>query len=57
MIAANDVSDSTIGFNSDKNALTIFWKDGEKSLAVADKNQLALQLMQLISEKQKQKNA
>lgn len=57
MIAANDVSDSSIGFNSDNNALTIFWKDGEKSLAVADKNQLAMQLLQLISEKQKQKNA
>lgn len=57
MIAANDVSDSSIGFNSDNNALTIFWKDGEKSLAVADKNQLAMQLLQLIAEKQKQKNA
>lgn len=50
MIAANDVSDKSIGFNSDNNALTVFWKEGEKKLEVADKNQLAMQLMQLINE-------
>lgn len=49
MIAANDVSQQGIGFNSDKNALTVFWKEGEKSLDVADKEQLAVQLMNEIS--------
>lgn len=49
MIAANDVSRSDIGFNSDQNALTLFWSDGEKSLDVADKGKLAVQLMHEIS--------
>ncbi|WJG09503.1 bifunctional phosphopantothenoylcysteine decarboxylase/phosphopantothenate--cysteine ligase CoaBC [Aliiglaciecola sp. LCG003] len=57
MIAANDVSDRTIGFNSDQNALSVFWKDGEKSLAVADKGQLAMQLMLLISQNYNEKHA
>lgn len=49
MIAANDVSRSDIGFNSDQNALTLFWSDGEKSLDIADKGKLAVQLMQEVS--------
>ncbi|MBU2879112.1 MULTISPECIES: bifunctional phosphopantothenoylcysteine decarboxylase/phosphopantothenate--cysteine ligase CoaBC [Aliiglaciecola] len=57
MIAANDVSNSNIGFNSDQNALTVFWKEGEKSLDVADKKQLAFKLMQLVSEKYRNKHA
>jgi phosphopantothenoylcysteine decarboxylase/phosphopantothenate--cysteine ligase len=48
MIAANDVSDSTIGFNSDQNAFTVFWPKGEKKLDVADKQLLARQLMRLL---------
>jgi phosphopantothenoylcysteine decarboxylase/phosphopantothenate--cysteine ligase len=51
MIAANDVSDSKIGFNSDQNALTIFWSKGEKKLDVADKQLLARQLMQLVAQR------
>jgi phosphopantothenoylcysteine decarboxylase/phosphopantothenate--cysteine ligase len=51
MIAANDVSDSTIGFNSDQNALTIFWSKGEKKLDVADKPLLARQLMHLVAQR------
>ncbi|GAA0856156.1 bifunctional phosphopantothenoylcysteine decarboxylase/phosphopantothenate--cysteine ligase CoaBC [Aliiglaciecola litoralis] len=57
MIAANDVSDDRIGFNSDQNALSVFWAKGEKTLEIADKYQLALQLMQLISEQLTQKHA
>ncbi len=57
MIAANDVSNKQIGFNSDQNALTVFWKNGEQILSVADKEQLAVQLVQLISERFEQKNA
>jgi phosphopantothenoylcysteine decarboxylase/phosphopantothenate--cysteine ligase len=53
MIAANDVSDSSIGFNSEQNALSVFWPQGEKILAVADKDQLAVQLMQLVAEQLK----
>jgi phosphopantothenoylcysteine decarboxylase/phosphopantothenate--cysteine ligase len=57
MIAANDVSDTRIGFDSDKNALKVFWQEGEKFLEIADKDQLALQLMQLISEQLTKKHA
>ena len=51
MIAANDVSDSTIGFNSDQNALSVFWSKGEKKLEVADKQLLAMQLMHLVAQR------
>lgn len=49
MIAANDVSSSDSGFNVDDNALQVFWKDGEQTLPRAHKQQLAVQLMQLIA--------
>jgi phosphopantothenoylcysteine decarboxylase/phosphopantothenate--cysteine ligase len=51
MIAANDVSDSTIGFNSAQNALTVFWSKGEIKLDVADKQFLARQLMRLVAQR------
>jgi phosphopantothenoylcysteine decarboxylase/phosphopantothenate--cysteine ligase len=51
MIAANDVSDNTIGFNSEQNALTVFWSKGEKKLDVADKPLLAKQLMHLVAQR------
>jgi phosphopantothenoylcysteine decarboxylase/phosphopantothenate--cysteine ligase len=51
MIAANDVSDSTIGFNSEQNALTVFWSKGEQKLDVADKPLLAMQLMHLVAQR------
>ncbi|MFT4994147.1 MAG: phosphopantothenoylcysteine decarboxylase/phosphopantothenate--cysteine ligase [Paraglaciecola sp.] len=50
MIAANDVSKQGIGFNSEQNALHVFWPEGEKELGVADKYQLALELMQLVAQ-------
>jgi phosphopantothenoylcysteine decarboxylase/phosphopantothenate--cysteine ligase len=51
MIAANDVSKQDQGFNSDKNALTIYWNGGEKSLQVADKSKLAEQLLVVVAER------
>jgi len=51
MIAANDVSDNTIGFNSEQNALSVFWSKGEKKLDIADKQLLAKQLMQLVAQR------
>ena len=51
MIAANDVSDNTIGFNSEQNALSVFWSKGEKKLDLADKQLLARQLMQLVAQR------
>ncbi len=51
MIAANDVSDKTIGFNSDNNALTVFWNGGEQTLPTADKQTLARNLLSLVAKR------
>ncbi len=51
MIAANDVSNTNIGFNSDSNALTVFWSDGSTELPAVDKQTLAKQLLTLIANK------
>jgi phosphopantothenoylcysteine decarboxylase / phosphopantothenate---cysteine ligase len=48
LICANDVSDKTIGFNSDQNALTLYWQNGEQTLPLSSKNQLATQLLQTV---------
>ena len=55
MIAANFVGQSKdtkqdIGFNSEYNALQVFWTDGQTALETARKNVLARQLIQLISD-------
>jgi phosphopantothenoylcysteine decarboxylase/phosphopantothenate--cysteine ligase len=49
MIAANDVSKPEQGFNSEQNALKVFWPDGEQQLDLADKSALAKQLLALIA--------
>ncbi len=49
MIVANDVSDSTIGFNSDQNAVTVFWDGGEQAMGPAPKSEIARQLITLIA--------
>ncbi|MEE4144176.1 MAG: bifunctional phosphopantothenoylcysteine decarboxylase/phosphopantothenate--cysteine ligase CoaBC [Halieaceae bacterium] len=49
MIVANDVSDSSIGFNSDNNAVTVLWAGGGEVLAEAGKATLARQIIQLIA--------
>ena len=51
MIAANDVSDKSIGFNSDNNALTVFWKDGEQALPLTDKQTLARNLLAIVAQR------
>jgi phosphopantothenoylcysteine decarboxylase/phosphopantothenate--cysteine ligase len=51
MIAANDVSDKSIGFNSDNNALTVFWEGGEQNLPTADKQTLARNLLSLVAQR------
>jgi len=56
MIAANDVSRSDIGFNSEDNALQVFWSDGEYQLALTDKYTLSTQLLTLISEQFEKQN-
>ena len=49
MIAANDVSNSAIGFDSDNNEITVIWRGGKKRLPMAGKEQIAHQLINLIA--------
>jgi len=48
MIAANWVGQAQGGFDSEQNALEVYWKGGKKTLAMTDKGRLAEQLIQLI---------
>ena len=50
MIAANWVGRELGGFDSEQNALHVFWENGEKTLDMMDKTQLAEQLILLIAE-------
>jgi len=49
MIVANDVSVPGLGFNSDHNAVTVFWQDGEQSLGPESKTAIAGRLVDLIA--------
>ncbi|TQM17100.1 phosphopantothenate-cysteine ligase /phosphopantothenoylcysteine decarboxylase [Pseudoxanthomonas sp. 3HH-4] len=51
MIVANRVGIADGGFESDQNAMTAYWKDGERSFASAPKTQLADELIDLIVER------
>lgn len=51
MIIANDVSRRDIGFNSDDNAVTAIWIGGNQALPLANKRQIAKQLVDLISKR------
>lgn len=51
MIVANRVGIADGGFESDSNAMTAFWKDGERAFASAPKTQLADELVDLIMER------
>jgi len=55
LIAANDVSISGQGFNSDDNALTVFSAIDKTTLALASKQILAKQLVSLINEHYQQR--
>ena len=51
MIAANWVGREQGGFDSEQNALQVFWSDGEQLLAMMDKTVLAEQLLELIAQR------
>ncbi|MDM7859284.1 bifunctional phosphopantothenoylcysteine decarboxylase/phosphopantothenate--cysteine ligase CoaBC [Alteromonas sp. ASW11-36] len=55
MIAANDVSNADIGFNSDQNALLVLWQDGQEALPIASKDKLAEQLVTLLAKRFEEK--
>lgn len=45
LICANDVSQQGQGFNSDQNALHLYWPNGDKALPLCSKAELGQQLM------------
>lgn len=51
MIAANDVSWHGLGFESDDNSLSVYWRQGARQLPQAPKEKLARQLVALIAER------
>ncbi|GAK85519.1 phosphopantothenoylcysteine decarboxylase /phosphopantothenoylcysteine synthetase [Vibrio ponticus] len=51
MICANDVSVQGQGFNSNDNAITVYWQQGEQALTLASKQQIAQQILRLIADK------
>lgn len=51
MIAANRVGADDCGFDSERNALSVYWPDGGAEIAVADKAEVARQLLALIHQR------
>ncbi|WP_345829642.1 bifunctional phosphopantothenoylcysteine decarboxylase/phosphopantothenate--cysteine ligase CoaBC [Erwinia sp. HDF1-3R] len=56
VICANDVSKAGQGFNSDNNALHLFWQGGDKALPLSDKSRLSQQLLDEIVSRYDEKN-
>ena len=56
MVAANWVGQGQGGFDSEQNALEVFWNNGRISLEMMDKKQLAEQLINLIATRFDEKN-
>jgi phosphopantothenoylcysteine decarboxylase / phosphopantothenate---cysteine ligase len=56
MIAANWVGKGECGFDSELNALEVFWPSGSKSLPMSSKKQIAEQLIGLIAARFHEKN-
>ena len=54
MIAANDVAREGQGFNSDNNAVTLFWQDGREELPLSSKRELAQRLVSIVFDKYQQ---
>ncbi|MAL97396.1 bifunctional phosphopantothenoylcysteine decarboxylase/phosphopantothenate--cysteine ligase CoaBC [Hydrocarboniclastica marina] len=53
MIIANDVSDTRIGFNSENNAVSVFWHDGTQTFPSQPKQALASALIELIGQQRR----
>lgn len=54
MIVANDVSEPGIGFNSDRNAVIVFWPSGQQSIGPDSKQAIAERLVALVAQHQTQ---
>ncbi|MGB1883619.1 MAG: bifunctional phosphopantothenoylcysteine decarboxylase/phosphopantothenate--cysteine ligase CoaBC [Gammaproteobacteria bacterium] len=53
MVAANLVGGAELGFNTDDNALTVFWRGGEQHFPRAHKRTLSRQLIELVAARYK----
>ncbi|MEL0640140.1 bifunctional phosphopantothenoylcysteine decarboxylase/phosphopantothenate--cysteine ligase CoaBC [Pseudoalteromonas aliena] len=49
MICANDVSQSGLGFNSDHNALTLYWHNEQLELPIASKTEIACKVIEQLA--------
>jgi phosphopantothenoylcysteine decarboxylase / phosphopantothenate---cysteine ligase len=56
MIVANEVGRPGVGFESDENALSIFWKGGKCELSRALKAQLARDLIEIIAQRYRERD-
>lgn len=56
MIAANRVGSIGAGFESDDNALNVYWSGGEKELMLAPKTRLARQLIGIVADRYREKH-
>jgi len=56
MIIANDVSDTSIGFNSDNNRTTVLWSSHEQDLPVMSKANVSTRIIELIAAELSQKD-
>ena len=54
MIVANDVSTPGLGFNSDQNAVSVFWPGGRTDIGPDSKQAIAAQLIALIAQHREQ---
>lgn len=53
MIVANDVANQAIGFNSEDNAVSVFWSTGSEVVPQASKTQIAQRLLAIIAQQLK----
>ena len=49
MIVANDVSNADAGFNSDSNAATLIWPEGQQEIALTSKDALAREIVETVA--------
>lgn len=49
MIVANDVSDASIGFNSDDNRITVLWSNHVEELPIMSKTNVSVRIIELIA--------
>ena len=57
MVAANWVGPSGPGIESEENALVLYWSDGKLELPLAPKDQLAVELIEVIANRYREKSS